>query len=93
MRSSVEETRSLAEANDKHNADVVYEAGMRANGELYERLGMDPERCTALKELSKDKVKEAERQGQVKLGTLIPKLLEQGRTDDIKRASEDEIAA
>ena len=71
---------------------------MRANRELYERLGRDPEMCTAFKELFKDEILEAERngelrgerQGQEKLGALIIKLLEQGRNEDIRRASTDE---
>ena len=50
--------------------------------------------CTAFKELFKDEIMEAERngerQGQEKLGALIIKLLEQGRNEDIKRASSDE---
>ena len=66
---------------------------MRANRELYERLERDPEMCTAFKELFKDEILEAERngerQGQEKLGALIIKLLEQGRNEDIRRASSD----
>ena len=54
--------------------------------------------CTAFKELFKDEIMEAERngelrgerQGQEKLGALIVKLLEQGRNEDIRRASTDE---
>ena len=50
--------------------------------------------CTAFKELFKDEILEAERngerQGQEKLGALIVKLLEQGRNEDIRRASTDE---
>ena len=50
--------------------------------------------CTAFKELFKDEILEAERngerQGQEKLGALIIKLLEQGRNEDIRRASTDE---
>ena len=58
--------------------------------------------CTAFKELFKDEIMEAERngelrgerrgerQGQEKLGALIIKLLEQGRNEDIRRASTDE---
>ena len=99
VRLFVGETRDLKDADDRRNADAVYEVSMRANTELYERLGRDPEMCSAFKELFKDEIMEAERkgerrgeqQGQLKLGALILKLLEQGRTDDIKRASEDEI--
>ena len=54
--------------------------------------------CTAFKELFKDEILEAERngelrgerQGQEKMGALIIKLLEQGRNEDIRRASSDE---
>ena len=54
--------------------------------------------CTAFKELFKDEIMEAERngelrgerQGQETLGALIIKLLEQGRNEDIRRASTDE---
>ena len=37
VRRFIEETRSLADADDKRNADAVYEVSMRANSELYER--------------------------------------------------------
>ena len=67
---------------------------MRANRELYERLGRDPEMCTAFKELFKDEIMEAERngerQGQEKLGSLIAKLIQAGRTEDALRAATDE---
>jgi len=63
---------------------------MRANRELYERLGRNPEMCTAFKELFKDEIMEAERQGQEKLGSLIAKLIQAGRTEDALRASTDE---
>lgn len=76
--------------DDKRNADAVYEVSMRANSELFERLRRDPEMSTAFQELFKDEIKEAERQGQVKLGALIAKLLESGRTEDAMRASTDE---
>ena len=46
--------------------------------------------CTAFKELFKDEILEAERQGQEKLGSLIAKLIQAGRTDDALRASSDE---
>ena len=94
VRLFVEETRDLSDADDRKNADAVYEVSMRANSALYERLGRDPEMCTAFKELFKDEIMEAERngehQGQVKLGALIAKLLESGRTEDALRASTDE---
>ena len=49
--------------------------------------------CTAFKELFKDEIMEAERngerQGQEKLGALIAKLIKAGRTDDALRASTD----
>ena len=53
--------------------------------------------CTAFKELFKEEIMEAERngeirgerQGQEKLGALIAKLIEAGRTDDALRASTD----
>ena len=79
---------------------------MRANRELYVRLGRDPEMCTAFKELFKDEILEAERngerrgelrgelrgqrQGQEKMGALMAKLLQAGRTEDALRASTDE---
>ena len=74
IRQFIEETRGLSDADDKRNADAVYEVSMRANRELYERLGRDPEMCTAFKELFKDEILEAENQGQEKLGALIAKL-------------------
>jgi len=93
IRQFIEETRGLSAADDKRNADAVYEVSMRANRELYERLGRDPEMCTAFKELFKDEIMEAERngerQGQEKLGSLIAKLIKAGRTDDALRASTD----
>ena len=46
--------------------------------------------CTAFKELFKDEIMEAERQGQEKLGSLIAKLIQAGRTEDALRASTDE---
>ena len=46
--------------------------------------------CTAFKELFKDEILEAERQGQEKLGSLIAKLIQAGRTEDALRASTDE---
>jgi len=93
VRVFIKETRKLEDADDKHNADAVYEVSMRANSELYERLGRDPEMCTAFKELFKEEILEAERngerQGQEKLGALIAKLIKAGRTDDALRASTD----
>ena len=89
IRQFIEETRGLSDADDKRNADAVYEVSMRANRELYERLGRDPEMCTAFKELFKDEILEAENQGQEKLGLLIAKLIKAGRTDDALRASTD----
>ena len=53
IRQFIEQTRRLSDADDKRNADAVYEVSMRANRELYERLGRDPEMCTAFKELFK----------------------------------------
>ena len=94
IRRFIEETRRLSDADDKRNADAVYEVSMRANKKLYELLGRDPEMCTAFKELFKDEIMEAERngerQGQEKLGSLIAKLIQAGRTDDALRASTDE---
>ena len=98
VRQFIEQTRRLSDADDKRNADAVYEVSMRANRELYERLGRDPEMCTAFKELFKDEILEAEqngelrgqRQGQEKMGALIAKLLQAGRTEDALRASTDE---
>ena len=102
VRQFIEQTRRLSDADDKRNADAVYEVSMRANRELYERLGRDPEMCTAFKELFKDKILEAEqngerrgerrgqRQGQEKMGALIAKLIQAGRTEDALRASTDE---
>ena len=54
--------------------------------------------CTAFKELFKDEILEAEqngerrgqRQGQEKMGALIAKLIQAGRTEDALRASTDE---
>ena len=63
IRQFIEETRGLSDADDKRNADAVYEVSMRANRELYERLGRDPEMCTAFKELFKDEILEAENTG------------------------------
>lgn len=90
VRLFVEETRELTDADDKQNADAVYDVSMRANSELYERMGRDPNMCNAFKELFKDVIAEAERNSEAKMGALIIKLLEQGRTDDVKRVSEDE---
>lgn len=102
IRQFIEETRRLSATDDKRNADAVYEVSMRANRELYERLGRDPEMCTAFKELFKDEILEAERngerrgerrgqrQGQEKMGALMAKLLQAGRTEDALRASTDE---
>ena len=98
VRQFIEQTRRLSDADDKRNADAVYEVSMRANRELYERLGRDPEMCTAFKELFKEEILEAEqngelrgqRQGQEKMGALIAKLLQAGRTEDALRASTDE---
>lgn len=90
VRQFIRETRGLSDVDDKRNADAVYEVSMRANSELFERLRRDPEMSTAFQELFKDEIKEAERQGQVKLGALIAKLLESDRTEDAMRASTDE---
>ena len=46
--------------------------------------------CTAFKELFKDEILKAERQGQEKLGSLIAKLIQAGRTEDALRAATDE---
>ena len=93
IRQFIEETRGLFDADDKRNADAVYEVSMRANKELYERLGRDPEMCTAFKELFKEEILEAEKngehQGQEKMGALIAKLINAGRTEDALRASTD----
>ena len=48
IRQFIEQTRRLSDADDKRNADAVYEVSMRANRELYERLGRDPEMCTGV---------------------------------------------
>ena len=90
VRNFIEQTRSLSDADDKRNADAVYDVSMRANSGLYEKLWRDPEMCTAFKELFKDEIREAERNGQAKLGALIAKLIESGRTEEILRASTDE---
>jgi len=80
---------------------VSHEVSMRANRELYERLGREPEMCTAFKELFKDEILEAERngelrgelrgqrQGQEKMGALMARLIQAGRTEDALRASTD----
>ena len=75
---------------DGKPAKAFKEIGMRANSGLYEKLWRDPEMCTAFKELFKDEIREAERNGQAKLGALIAKLIESGRTEEILRASTDE---
>lgn len=94
VRLFVQQTRVLSDAGDRRNADAVYEVSMRANRELYERLGRDPDMCSAFRELFIDDIKEAERKGeqkgQVKLGALIARLLELGRTEDAMKASTDE---
>lgn len=93
IRQFIEQTRRLSDADDKRNADAVYEVSMRANRELYERLGRDPEMCTAFKELFKDEILEAEkngeRHGQEKMGALTAKLIQAGRIEDALRASTD----
>ena len=94
IRQFIEQTRRLSDADDKRNADAVYEVSMRANRELYERLGRDPEMCTAFKELFKDEILEAEqngeRHGQEKMGALTARLIQAGRIEDALRASTDE---
>ena len=49
--------------------------------------------CTAFKELFKEEILEAEKngehQGQEKMGALIAKLINAGRTEDALRASTD----
>lgn len=102
VRLFIQETRSLSDADDKRNVDAVYEVSMRANRGLYLQLGRDPEMSTALKELFHELFEDeilgverrgeliGEQKGQVKLGKLIAKLLESGRTEDALKASTDE---
>ncbi len=83
------EARNYKDLEDKRSADAVLQVSANINKELYERLRGDQNMCEALKEIMAEDLKNAEKSGENRINTLFLWLFEQGRDDDVKRATSD----
>ena len=63
VRLFLEEALNEGGKEDRENVDAVLQVSVSANTELYEQIRRDDRMCQALRELMKDELDQAERQG------------------------------
>lgn len=88
IRNFAEIANQFTEEGDKHNADAVLQVSISANPEIYREVRRDIS-MNALRELFKDELEDAHKEGENRINLLYARLKKDGREQDILRAIED----
>lgn len=83
----MEYANSFTSPGDRRNADAVLQVSVSANKEMYDQIRRsDPIMSDALKELFKDELEDARKEGEDRLKLLCTKMEQDGRREELFQA-------